>query len=140
MYYIDNNIIYSNDNLVYRNIYTQNFIENGFHDVIVSENKNMFNALFKINNIKILDLSKPEVYYRVCALIKKDDSNLFDLVTNTIILNHGVLYLNNNENYEHLLYNLVIKLKQYNVDGVYLPSMININNNFNRVSDHVYIL
>ena len=138
MYFVENNVIYSIDDIVYKNVIISkediDDIENNeiikYREVQTINNYNE-NDYIKLD-LSIFDLSNIDNYLRLLAMLKINDYKLYEDVKNLLLFSNDnndtnkiILESTTNDFYMSVLNRLVIFLYKYNINGYYLSKTYN---------------
>ena len=138
MYFVENNVIYSIDDIVYKNVIISkediDDIENNeiikYREVQTINNYNE-NDYIKLD-LSIFDLSNIDNYLRLLAMLKINDYKLYEDVKNLLLISNDnndtnkiILESTTNDFYMSVMNRLVIFLYKYNINGYYLSKTYN---------------
>ena len=138
MYFVENNVIYSIDDIVYKNVIISkediDDIENNeiikYREVLTINNYNE-NDYIKLD-LSIFDLSNIDNYLRLLAMLKINDYKLYEDVKNLLLISNDnndtnkiILESTTNDFYMSVMNRLVIFLYKYNINGYYLSKTYN---------------
>ncbi len=139
MYYADNSQTYVN-NLAYRIIYSPDYeMKKGKINVSYVDN-NIHDVTDYYINMDIIDISDVNTYTIIMGSILENNKELYNNLNKVFALNRGKLILKkiNDNHLNDILYNFVVMLNKFGIDGYYMPATI--NTNLEKIDSHIYIL
>ena len=138
MYFVENNVTYSIDDIVYKNVIIS---KEDIDDIDINNEIIKYREVETINNynkndyvkldLSIFDLSNIDNYLRLLAMLKINDYKLYEDVKNLLLISNNndsneiILESTNNDFYMSVMNRLVIFLYKYNINGYYLSKTYN---------------
>jgi hypothetical protein len=139
MYYTDGNQVFSQNGIVYRKIFSDlENISNGRYEIKTVDN-HVLDNLFQ-TDLDIIDLCHESTYLRIIAQLKYKNIALYNRFKTIIASTEaGYMLYNVNDNYyNEVMYEFILFLKDYNIDGYYLSNLM--NSTLNIINSHIYFI